>query len=128
MNRLIFEKILGKQQKSFVLNSLIVFGFSIISLQTLLLFLPVGIATFLSQIIYISFAIRFYGKNVFNIKKIKKIYIFKFYLMVMSLWIINWLGTNLFNTSINNINLSSALMIPILAVISFVIQKYIIFK
>ena len=63
------KKIIGNQEKKFIINAIAVWGLSQIVLHVLLIIFNVFVATFASQIIYTIIGYVFYGKNVFNIRK-----------------------------------------------------------
>ena len=117
----------SKQQKFFLFNALFVWGLSQLVLQLLLWLSKVSIATLTSQIIYIILGFQLYGKNVFNMKKYSNYFLLKFIIMSSFLWAINFCGINLLDSFFYNKNIAAITMIPILAVISFLLQKYYVF-
>ena len=112
----------------FISNAFLVWVITQISLQILLTFNSVSVATLSSQIIYLVLGFRFYGKNVFNIKKLSFKLAYKFFLMSIFLWLFNNFGINLLLNFTENKNISAIFMIPFLALTSFLIQKNYIFK
>ncbi len=122
------KKILGVQQRKFIINAILVWGLTQIALHSLLFTFDISIATITSSLVYLILGFNFYGKNVFNIKKYRNLSFLKFLLMSIFLWFINFCGIHLFNSLLNHKNLSAILMITPLASISFLIQKYIVFK
>tara|TARA_B100000212_G_C27363601_1_gene529324 strand:- start:720 stop:1094 length:375 start_codon:yes stop_codon:yes gene_type:complete len=122
------KKIIGNQEKKFIINAIAVWGLSQIVLHVLLIIFNVFVATFASQIIYTIIGYVFYGKNVFNIRKHNNSLFLKFLIVAIFLLIVNYNGINLLNLIINNKNISAIIMIPILASFSFLLQKYFVFK
>ena len=89
----------------------------------------VTISTFLSQLINMTFGYALYGKFIFQVNNVKNVnFIRKYFLLMISIWIFNAIGINcgsLFNFS-NNI--SAILMMPFLALLSYLGQKLWVFK
>jgi len=115
------------KSKSFI--KFIIFGalitfLSNFTLLFMLLILPLGISTFISQILhaYLGYLANKYG--VFKRKGKPIAYIF----LVLASWLIQWILIK----SITSLGLSSSLAvliaIPFLATFSFINQKYFIFK
>ena len=119
---------LDSKRKRFLLTAFFVWGITQITLQIFILYLPTILATSFSQIIYIVLGFHLYSSKVFKIKKRNNNHIQRFLLMSLILWLINFYGINFFNIFIINKNICASLMIPFLAISSFSIQKYFIFK
>lgn len=106
----------------------IIFGFvntlaTNIILQILLFFIQISLATLISQLIGMIIGFFVYGKLVFrnsslSIKKLS-MYIY----LTLLIWIINWSG--IYFLSLNGIkkNIAAILLIPFLALFSYLIQK-----
>tara|TARA_Y100001933_G_C18734371_1_gene453079 strand:- start:255 stop:629 length:375 start_codon:yes stop_codon:yes gene_type:complete len=122
------KKLIGKRQKRFIINAIVVWGISQITLHILIVLINISIATLTSSLLYIFLGFKFYGKNVFAIKKYSKFSFIKFLGMSFILWIGNFYGIHFFNSIFNNKNISAIIMIPILAMFSFTSQKYFVFK
>ena len=94
------------------------------SLLVMLLFLPLSLSTFLTQILHNYLAYLAYKFGVFN-KQGKP---FSYILLVILSWAIQWL---LIKTLVN-FGFSSLLAVllatPFLAIFSFITQKFIVFK
>ena len=120
--------LLDSKKKRFLLTAFFVWGITQITLHIFILYLPIILATSFSQIIYVVLGFHLYRTKVFKIKKINKYNIQRFLLMSLILWLINFYGINFLNIFITNKNLCAILMIPILAISSFSIQKNFIFK
>ena len=97
-------------------------------LQILLRYSSSVIATFFSQLINFLIGYYLYGKKVFRLKKLKIENFTKYFLLVIFLWNINWITIDFFNSFGISKNLVSLVIVPFLALISYVSQKYIVFK
>ena len=124
----LFNTIIGVQQKKFIINAIKVWGISQLVLHTFLIVFNISIATITSSILYIIIGFRFYGKNVFNMKKYSNFSFIKFLILTIFLWLGNFYGIHFLNSIFNNKNFSAILMVPLLAVTSFVFQKNFVFK
>ena len=96
-------------------------------LQISLLFFPVILATLFSQIFNLNFGFYLYGKKVFEVKYLRKRYYFKYLIISLFLWNVNWICISFLNSYNISKNLSALIVIPFLALISFMYQKYFIF-
>lgn len=113
---------------NFVLYAFLVWSITQISLQVLLIFYKISFSTLLSQLIYLILGYKLYGQKVFNNKKNSYEKVFKFLVMSIFLWLVNTNGILLLNMYIHNKNISAVFMIPLLAFLSFQIQKNLVFK
>jgi len=96
-------------------------------LQLLLLVAGTGMATLLSQLVNVSLGFVLYGKKVFRVEKLRKRSGISYLSMAMLLWWANWAGiTQLGQFGIPK-NLSALCLIPVLAFISYFLQKKIVF-
>tara|TARA_A100001035_G_C27642613_1_gene435331 strand:+ start:380 stop:787 length:408 start_codon:yes stop_codon:yes gene_type:complete len=96
-------------------------------LQLFLLFFPIFFSTLISQIFNLNFGFYLYGLKVFKVKFLgKKIY-FKYLFFHLFLWILNWFLINFIHSYNISKNLAALFVVPILALISFVYQKNIVF-
>ena len=96
-------------------------------LQISLLFFSIIVSTFISQIFNLNFGYYLYGKKVFKVESLKKIYYFNYLILSFFLWNINWIGIRFLNSFNISMNLAALILIPFLAFISFTYQKYLIF-
>ena len=96
-------------------------------LQISLFFFPIMIATLFSQVFNLNFGFYLYGKKVFEVKYFRKRYYFKYLMISFFLWNINWICISFLNSYNISKNLSALIVIPFLALISFMYQKYFIF-
>lgn len=113
----------------FLFLGLINIFFTNLILQISLLHLPIWLSTFLSQIINLLLGFYLYGKFVFkkNTKSLKKF--FKYLIIAIFSWIINTSLIYILSKLIGySENLAAIIVIPILAIYSFLAQKYFVFK
>ena len=96
-------------------------------LQISLLFLPIFFATFISQIFNLNFGFYLYGLKVFKVKFLSKRNYLKYLFFHLFLWILNWFLINFIYSFNVSKNLAALLVLPFLALISFVYQKNIVF-
>ncbi len=96
-------------------------------LQLLLLILNVSFATFISQIINATLGYLLYAKKVFRVEKYNYRSALFYLLLVLIIWNLNWkFIEKLIYLGLNK-NLAALLLIPFLAIISYISQRYIIF-
>lgn len=126
----ILKKLNIKNNKkfNFILYAFLIWSITQISLQVLLIFYRISFSTLLSQLIYLILGYKLYGQKVFNNKKNTFEKVFKFLIMSIFLWFVNTNGIHLLNMYIHNKNISAVLMIPLLAFLSFQIQKNLVFQ
>ena len=121
----------NKEKRKFFLAGILNVFLTNLSLQ-IFLFLnlfSISISTFLSQLINMTFGYAIYSKFIFKVKTIKNQHFIKKYILLMAfLWISNFLGIKIGGLFGINTNHSALLMIPCLAVLSFVLQKLWVFK
>ena len=96
-------------------------------LQINILFLPTILATFLSQFFNFNFGFYSYGIKVFKVKNLSKNKYLRYIFLHIFLWNINWILINLINSYNVSKNLAALIVLPFLAVISYVYQKRIVF-
>ena len=97
-------------------------------IQILLIFLKTFYATFIGQLFNFIFGFYFYGKNVFNVNSLNKSHLKKYFLLNIFIWNLNWIlisHLSLFDLSKNII---AFILIAPLATLSYIIQKYIVFR
>ena len=101
--------------------------FTNILLQVSLFFFPIILSTLMSQIFNLNFGYYLYGKKVFQVKYFTKKQYLKYLISNFIIWNINWIFiSSLISYNISK-NLAAFLVIPFLALISFVYQKNIVF-
>ena len=102
-----------------------------ILLQFLLIteILSISTSTLTSQIFNMVFGYFIYSKKVFKISKIFKTYLFFKYLTLMiALWQLNKIGIESFIKIGISKSFSAIILIPFLAIISFIFQRFLIFS
>ena len=122
-------RLLSKRQIKFLLIGIANVFITNFFLQLFLLYFPTSISTFISQHINIFLGLNLYGKYVFKVKKIRKRNIVRYLLVAYLLWIANWFSIDWIYTSYGfSKNLSALFVLPLLAIISYFLQKLFIFK
>ena len=97
-------------------------------LQGLLLVLGTGLATFLSQLLNVALGFVLYGKRVFRVERLQKRSALSYALMALGLWWCNWAGISLLAGWGLSRNLAALLLIPVLAALSYTVQKLVVFR
>ncbi len=97
-------------------------------LQGLLLVLGTGLATFLSQLLNVGLGFVLYGKRVFRVDRLRKRSALAYVLMALGLWWCNWAGISLLSDWGFSRNLGALLLIPVLAALSYTVQKLVVFR
>ena len=97
-------------------------------LQGLLLVLCTGLATFLSQLLNVGLGFVLYGKRVFRVERLQKRSALSYALMALGLWWCNWAGISLLAGWGLSRNLAALLLIPVLAALSYTVQKLVVFR
>ena len=121
----------NKEKRKFLLAGILNVFLTNLSLQIFLLLnlFSISISTFLSQLINMTFGYIIYSKFIFKVKNFENTKFIKKYILLMAfLWISNFLGIKIGSIFGINPNQSALLMIPCLAVLSFLIQKLWVFK
>ena len=99
-----------------------------LALQGLLLVLGTGLATFLSQLLNVGLGFVLYGKRVFRVERLQKRSALSYALMALGLWWCNWAGISLLAGWGLSRNLAALLLIPVLAALSYTVQKLVVFR
>ena len=97
-------------------------------LQGLLLVLGTGLATFLSQLLNVGLGFVLYGKRVFRVERLQKRSALSYALMALGLWWCYWAGISLQAGWGLSRNLAALLLIPVLAALSYTVQKLVVFR
>ena len=79
-------------------------------------------------IIQILFGFYFYGKNVFKVSFLQKSHFKKYIFLNIFIWNINWIIISYLNLFGISKNIIALFLVPPLALISYLSQKYIVFK
>lgn len=112
----------------FIFYGIINVFFTNLVLQILLISFNTIFATLIGQIINFLLGFYLYSFKVFEIKKFKINYLFKYFLLHLSLWNLNWTLIEIFYSFGFSKNLSALFLITPLALFSYLSQKFIIFK
>ena len=97
-------------------------------LQGLLLVMGTGLATFLSQLLNVGLGFVLYGKRVFRVERLQKRSALSYALMALCLWWCNWAGIDWLSGLGLTRNLAALILIPVLAALSYAVQKLVIFR
>jgi hypothetical protein len=97
-------------------------------LQGLLLVLNTGLATLLSQLLNVGLGFVLYGKRVFRVERLQKRAAFRYLLLALLLWWANWAGIAALVSSGLQRNLAALLLVPLLAGLSYSVQKLVVFR
>ena len=115
-----FYKFISYGFLNFILTNLL--------LQLNLLIFSTVLATFISQIFNFLCGYYLYGKKVFRINKLSKLYFMKYFLLSIIIWNLNWLLINFIHSYNISKNLASIILIPFLALFSYFYQKNFVFN
>ena len=97
-------------------------------LQGLLLVMGTGMATFLSQLLNVGLGFVLYGKRVFRVERLQKRSALSYAVMALCLWWCNWAGISVLAGWGLSRNLAALLLIPVLAALSYTVQKQVVFR
>jgi hypothetical protein len=117
-----------KTKRLFILFGVINTLITNIILQLSLLILPIVFATSISQFTNLILGYYFYGTKVFMINKLNNIFLFKYFLLSIFLWFLNFSNIELLVFLGLNKNTSAIINIPFLAVVSYLFQKKYVFQ
>ena len=98
-----------------------------LALQGLLLVLGTGLATFLSQLLNVGLGFVLYGKRVFRVERLQKRSALSYAVLALLLWWCNWAGIDWLLLLGIHKSLAALLLIPVLAALSYAVQKLVIF-
>ena len=99
-----------------------------VTLQILLLIIPTLFATVISQIINFFLGFYLYGKRVFKVVNLNHIFFKRYVILAMILWLLNFgFIQSLFYFGLNK-NFTALIMIPPLVIISYLTQKFYVFR
>ncbi len=99
-----------------------------IFLQALLLVMRISLATLLSQLLNLCLGFVLYGKLVFRVKRLNIRSALLYLSLASFIWILNWSAISLLVNLGFYPNFSAAIVLPLLAAISYAFQKLLIFK
>lgn len=128
MNKRALKNYFSNTFYSFIFYGLINVFFTNVAIQIFLLSFDAIIATLIGQIINFVIGFNLYKNKVFRIKTFKKIYLIKYLLLHLTIWNLNWFIIEYFYSFGISKNLSALFLILPLAFLSYLSQKYIVFK
>ena len=117
----------GRKRRFLVYGALNVLATNLV-LQGLLLVLGTGLATFLSQLLNVGLGFVLYGKRVFRVERLQKRSASAYAFMALALWWCNWAGIDWLAGFGLIRNLAALFLIPVLAAVSYAVQKIVIFR
>ena len=118
-----------RQSKKFLFFGTLNFLITNTFLQLLLFLSNVWIATLLSQTLNFLIGFALYGKYVFKVNKLKGSIFIKYLIFAFCAFLLNAKLIIYFSITYDiSENLASAILIPFLTSISFIIQKFLIFR
>ena len=97
-------------------------------LQVLLLLIPTILATVISQLVNLILGYYLYGEKVFKITRLSRFIFFKYLFLAFVLWILNFGLIQFFFYDGFNKNITAIFIIPLLVLISYLSQKYFVFR
>jgi len=97
-------------------------------LQGLLLVMGTGLATLLSQLLNVGLGFVLYGKRVFRVERLQKRSAMSYAVMALCLWWCNWAGISVLAGWGLSRNLAALLLIPLLAALSYTVQRLVVFR
>ena len=97
-------------------------------LQILLLLIPTILATIISQLVNLILGYYLYGEKVFKFTRLSRLIFFKYLFLAFILWIFNFGLIQYFFYNGFNKNIASIFIIPLLVLISYLSQKYFVFR
>lgn len=121
----------NKEKRKFLIAGLLNVFITNFFLQSFLFFnlFNISISAFLSQLINMVFGYSVYGKFIFKVKNVRNIsFIKKYFALMIFIWLVNTLGIELGTMVDISKNLSAFLMMPILAITSYLLQKFWVFR
>ncbi|MFM8258709.1 MAG: GtrA family protein [Vulcanococcus sp.] len=96
-------------------------------LQLALLLMPTLLATLLSQSVNVLLGFVLYGRFVFRVQRLHQRSAWRYLLLALVVWCSNWLGISLISGVGYSRNLAALLMVPLLALLSYLAQKWLVF-
>ncbi len=121
----------NREKRKFLLAGLLNVLITNIFLQIFLFtnLFNITVSTFLSQLINMVLGYIIYSKFIFNVDKIIKFnFLKKYFLLMLFLWLVNNYGIKFGSILGISNNLSAFFLVPILAIVSFIIQKLWVFR
>ena len=122
------SNIISQRKYKFLFYGIINVAVTNVCLQILLFFYSPIKATLISQTVNFFIGYYFYGTKVFLNKNWRLKILLKYLILVIFLWNLNWLLIELFHSFGLSKNLASIIIVPLLALLSYLSQKYIVFR
>lgn len=122
------RRILDKKKYLFIIFGSINVLLTNVIIQILLFFIKPIYSTLTGQIFNFVFGFYFYGKNVFKVKSFKKSHLKKYLFLNIFIWNINWIIISYLNSFGFSKNIIALFLVPPLALISYLLQKYYVFR
>jgi hypothetical protein len=97
-------------------------------LQGLLPLMTTGLATLISQLLNVSLGFVLYGTRVFRVERLHKRAALAYGVLALLLWWANWAGITALAALGVQRNLGALALVPVLAAISYVAQKLVVFS
>lgn len=117
-----------KTESKFLLLGFLNFLITNIVLQIMLIFYAIPLATFVSQVVNLIIGYVLYGKFVFGVKRSNYSFFIKYLFLAFLSWQLNSLSIIiLFNKFFISKKISALIMIPVVTIFSFSVQKYYVF-
>ena len=124
-----FKKLqINGQKRLFILIGFLNFLITNAVLQISLLFLSTFASTIFSQTVNVVIGYFYYGKKVFKLNKLSNQVFKKYLILAIFIWSLNFFSIQLFFNFGVNKNITAVAMIPFLVLISYLTQKYFVFK
>ena len=121
----------NKEKRKFILAGILNVLLTNIFLQIFLAtnLFTISLSAFLSQLINMILGYVIYSKIIFKVKNLRNHkFIKKYAILMISLWLINTIAIKTISLFGFSKNLSAFMIIPLLAVISYLVQKVWIFR
>ena len=118
----------GGEKRLFLLFGIFNFLITNFVLQFLLLLIPTILATVISQLTNLIIGYYLYGQKVFKFARLSKFVFFKYLFLAFILWILNFGLIEYFFYYGFNKNITAMFIIPLLVLISYLSQKYFVFR
>ena len=122
------KSLLNKTKFKFLFFGIINTFLTNLVLQIGLLLYSTILATFLSQMFNFLFGYSIYSSQVFKVGSFKLRFFLKYVFLILISWNLTWITIDYLNSYGISKNLTAILIIPPLALFSYCVQKYFVFK
>ena len=118
-----------KTESKFLILGFLNFVITNIVLQLMLGFYSIYVSTFISQVVNLIIGYILYGKFVFGVQRSNNSSFLKYICLAILSWQLNSLSISiLFNKFLISKKIAALLMIPVLTILSFSVQKKYVFS